>query len=193
MGRRIGLFGGTFDPPHTGHLGAAVAAKHSFRLDEVLLVVANDPWQKSGHQRLSAAHHRLAMVRLLVKDFDAIEASDLEICRGGPSYTIETVNELLAHGDEVTLIVGADVAMGMCTWERYDELRELVEVAVVDRPGYAPPELPGWRFQRVETESFDISSSRVRDRIGDGSSTQAIVPAAVRNYIDCHQLDWTEN
>ena len=133
------------------------------------------------------------MVRLLVKDFDAIEASDLEICRGGPSYTIETVNELLAHGDEVTLIVGADVAMGMCTWERYDELRELVEVAVVDRPGYAPPELPGWRFQRVETESLDISSSRVRDRIGDGSSTQATVPVAVRDYIDCHHLEWTEN
>ena len=191
MGQRIGLFGGSFDPPHIGHLLAAVAVQSALRLDRVILVVANDPWQKSTQRHITDSHHRLAMVRLLVEEFEGIEVSDLEISRGGPSYTIETVNELRDRGDEVSLVVGADAAAGLDTWERSDELRELVEVAVLDRPGYPWPELTGWRLQRVKAESLNISSSGVRHLVGDGTSTHDSVPAAIRSYIDRHGLEWS--
>ena len=196
MGQRIGLFGGTFDPPHMGHLRAALAAQRAFLLHRLLFVVANDPWQKSTERSLTEACHRLAMVRMLVEGVEGVEASDLEILRGGPSYTIETVNELRDQGNEVILVVGADTAAGLDTWERASELRELVEVAVVDRPGCVLPELKGWRFQRVVTESPNISSSGVRDLVGDQSSTRDSVPAAISDYIlsqDLYQLDWSEN
>ena len=133
MGQRIGLFGGTFDPPHTGHLAGAVAARSALGLDRVIFVVANEPWQKSNQRSVTKAHHRLAMVRLLVEGVDGIEVSDLEISRGGPSYTIDTVKELRDGDHEVILVVGADAAAGLDSWDRSDELRELVEVAVVDR------------------------------------------------------------
>ena len=113
MGRRIGLFGGTFDPPHMGHLAAALAAKEALGLDEVLFVVANDPWQKSGQRPITEARHRLAMTELLVEDADGIEASDAEILRGGESYMIDTVSDMRQRGHEITLIVGADVADGL--------------------------------------------------------------------------------
>jgi nicotinate-nucleotide adenylyltransferase len=191
MGQRIGLFGGTFDPPHTGHLAGAVAARSDLRLDRVILVVANNPWQKSNQRPVTEAHHRLAMVRLLVEGFDGIEASDLEISRGGPSYTIDTVNELQDRGDEVLLIVGADAAAGLDSWDRSDELRECVEVAVVDRPGYLFPELNGWRLNRVKAESVDVSSSGVRDLVSAGASAHDSIPSTIRNYIDLHRLDWS--
>jgi len=196
MSQRIGLFGGTFDPPHMGHLEAALAAKRAFLLHRLLFVVANDPWQKSTERTLTEASHRLAMVRMLVEGVEGVEVSDLEILRGGPSYTIETVNELRDQGDEVILVVGADTAAGLDMWERASELRELVEVAVVDRPGCVLPELKGWRFQRVVTESPDISSSGVRALVGDRSSTHHSVPAAISDYIlrqDLYQHGCSEN
>lgn len=190
MGRQIGLFGGTFDPPHEGHLAAANGAKEALELDRVLFVVANDPWQKSGHRRVTEARHRLAMTKLLVQGIDGIEVSDVEILRGGESYTIDTVTDLLCEGHEVTLIVGADVVHGIETWERSDELQKLVRVAVIDRPGYDPPTLDGWLMQRVDVGSQDISSSEVRDRIDEGAPINYLLPAAVRRYIDQHQLAW---
>ncbi|HAF69498.1 MAG TPA: nicotinate (nicotinamide) nucleotide adenylyltransferase [Acidimicrobiaceae bacterium] len=190
MGRRIGLFGGTFDPPHEGHLAAASAAKEVLGLDEVLLVVANDPWQKSSHRSITEARHRLAMTKLLVEEVEGIEVSDVEILRGGESYTIDTVTDMCRQGHEVTLIVGADVVEGIETWERSDELRELVHLAVIDRPGYNPPTLEGWFMERVFVNSKDISSSEVRDQIGEGTSMGYGLPLVVRRYIDQHQLAW---
>jgi len=190
MGRRIGLFGGTFDPPHSGHLAAASGAKEALDLDEVLFVVANDPWQKSSRRRVAEAQHRLAMTKLLVEGIEGIEVSDVEILRGGESYTIDTVTELRCQGHEVTLIVGADVVAGIETWERSDELRKLVRVAVIDRPGYNPPALEGWLMLRVAVDSEDISSSEVRDQIAEGVPIDYVLPASVRRYIDQYQLAW---
>ena len=190
MGRRIGLFGGTFDPPHMGHLAAAVSAKKALDLDEVLLVVANDPWQKSGQRPITDAQHRLAMTELLVENEDGIEASDAEIVRGGESYMIDTVNDMRRQGHEITLIVGADVAHGLETWERSDQLRQLVRVAVVDRPGYVSSTLDGWLMERVAVEPKEISSSKLRDQMGEGVSIYDSLSASVRGYIDDHQLAW---
>ena len=137
-GGRIGVFGGTFDPPHIGHLAVAVEVRHALALDRVLMVVANDPWQKRGARVLTPAADRLEMVRAAVEDLDGIEADDREIRRGGPSYTVDTVEELLGEQPqaEVFVVVGADAAAGLRTWERADELAALVTVVVVRRPGF---------------------------------------------------------
>ncbi|MFL2985919.1 MAG: nicotinate (nicotinamide) nucleotide adenylyltransferase [Candidatus Poriferisodalaceae bacterium] len=190
MGRRIGLFGGTFDPPHMGHLAAAVSAKKALDLDEVLLVVANDPWQKSGQRPITDAQHRLAMTELLVENEDGIEASDAEIVRGGESYMIDTVNDMCRQGHEITLIVGADVAAGLETWERSDQLRQLVRLAVVDRPGYVLSSLDGWLMERVAAQPKEISSSELREQMSEGVSIYDSLSASVRGYIDDHQLAW---
>ena len=109
-GRKIGVFGGTFDPPHIGHLVAAVDAKEALGLDVVLMVVADVPWQKVDSRRVTPSHHRLAMTVAAVGDREGIEASDIEIGRGGPTYTVDTLAELLVaevdrrvklHGDQL--------------------------------------------------------------------------------------------
>ena len=114
-GGRIGVFGGTFDPPHIGHLAVAVEVRHALALDRVLMVVANDPWQKRGARVLTPAADRLEMVRAAAQDLDGVEADDREIRRGGPSYTVDTVEELLGEqpGAELFVVVGADAAAGL--------------------------------------------------------------------------------
>ena len=180
MGQRIGLFGGTFDPPHSGHLAAALAARDALELDRILLVVANEPWQKLDKRNLTAAHHRLAMTELLVKNIDGIEASDMEIARGGLSYTIDTVLQLQDVGHEVVLVLGADAAGGLNSWERAEELSRLVRV----------PKLDNWSIDKISAASLDVSSSQVRSLMSEGTSTAGSIPSAVKGYIDFHQLEW---
>src|SRR5882672_3087638 len=97
MGERLGIFGGTFDPPHVGHLVLAVNARYALHLDRLLLMVAHDPWQKSQTRALSSAADRLAMVEAAVADVDGLEASALEIERGGTSFTADTLATLRAE------------------------------------------------------------------------------------------------
>src|SRR5580692_3314064 len=134
-GPRIGIFGGTFDPVHVGHLVAAAWAREAFELDRVLLVVANVPWQKAGTRTVSAAEDRFLMVQAAVAGVPGLEVSRVEIDRGGPSYTADTVHELMATtpGVRPYVIVGADVAGELGTWQRVAELREVVTLVVVDR------------------------------------------------------------
>ena len=98
MGRRVGILGGTFDPPHIGHLGMAVEVRDALALDVVLLVVAHEPWQKVGTRRVSPSADRLALVEAAVADLEGLEASDVEIRHGGPSYTADTLATLAAGG-----------------------------------------------------------------------------------------------
>jgi nicotinate-nucleotide adenylyltransferase len=180
-GERLGIFGGTFDPPHVGHLVAAVNVRHALGLDRVLLTVANVPWQKLGSRRLSPAPDRLAMVTAAVEDVDGLEASEIELVRGGESFTIDTVNQLLDEDPTRVLhvIVGQDAAAGMPTWDRIDELRARAELVVVERPG-AMVELPeGWRFRRVEVPRLEVSSTDLRARVNDGRPLDYLVPPSV--------------
>ena len=103
---------------------------------------------------------------------------------------IDTVNDMRRQGHEITLIVGADVAHGLETWERSDQLRQLVRVAVVDRPGYVSSTPDGWLMERVAVEPKEISSSKLRDQMGEGVSIYDSLSASVRSYIDDHQLEW---
>jgi nicotinate-nucleotide adenylyltransferase len=169
--RRIGVFGGTFDPPHIGHLVVAVNVAHALELDTVLLVVANVPWQKVGSRMISPAEDRFALVEAAVHGHPGLEASRLEIDRGGESYTADTLATLAEAepGAELFCILGADAAAGLCSWERVAEIRNLATVVVVGRPGAAPPEpLPGWRWVSVECPHLEVSSTDLRARFADG-------------------------
>src|SRR5690606_31721909 len=130
--QRIGVFGGTFDPPHVGHLVAAVNAGHEARLDRVLLVVANEPWQKVGDRAITPAADRLAMVEAAVAGVDRLEACDVEIVRGGPSYTVDTLVAIQdRHPDaELFLVLGSDAVAGLPTWEHTERLKELAAIIV---------------------------------------------------------------
>jgi len=181
---RIGIFGGTFDPVHIGHLVAAIEARRALSLDRVLLVVANEPWQKAGIRTLTPAEGRFAVVAAAVEGVEGLEASRLEIERGGPSYTVDTVRDLQhAHpGAELFLVVGADVAGELGTWRRVGDLRGAVTLAVVDRGGVAQgPGPEGWRVEHLRIPALEISSSDLRRRLAEGRSVEFLIPeAAIR-------------
>jgi nicotinate-nucleotide adenylyltransferase len=182
---RVGIFGGTFDPPHVGHLVTALNVKHELGLDRLLLVVAHRPWQKVGSRSITAARHRHGMVRAAVEHLDGLEASSIEMDRGGNSYTIDTLHELQAlSDDELFVIVGSDTAAGLDTWHRADELKALAEIAVVARPGSEGLAAPaGWRSQIVTVPQFGISSSDVRGRVRDGRPLTYLLTVPVVSYI----------
>ena len=106
------------------------------------------------------------------------------------SYTIDTVKQLQEAGHEVVLIMGADAAAGIDSWERATELSRLTRIAVVDRPGYAMPELANWSVDKIPAQSISVSSSQVRSSMSEGSPATDNIPSAVRRYIDLHHLEW---
>lgn len=182
---RLGVFGGTFDPIHVGHLVTAVNVRHSLALDRVLFVVANDPWQKAGTV-VTSATDRLAMVRAAVQDVPGLEASDIEIRRGDQSFTADTLRELrsLDPGVELHLVLGSDAAGGLPTWERSEELRELATLVVVTRPGaeqVSPPD--GWSYRRLEVPRLEVSSTDLRARFADGRPLDYLVTGPVQRLI----------
>ncbi len=183
--RKIGLFGGTFDPPHVGHLVTAVNVRHALQLDVMVLMVANVPWQKQGSRAITPADDRMAMVQAAVADVDGIEAGDVEIRRGGVSYTADTLAALAEQHPDADLytVVGDDAAAGITTWERYDEVVARSTLVVVDRPG-APVELseqfPG---VRVEVPRLEVSSTDLRARVSDGRPLDYLVTEPVLQII----------
>jgi nicotinate-nucleotide adenylyltransferase len=181
---RLGLLGGTFDPPHNGHVAAARAVTAQLELDRLLLVVANDPWQKSGQRLVTPAADRFALTEVLAGEVPGAEASRLEIDRGGPSYSVDTAEEVLAEAGgrptDLFLVIGADLVPELGSWHRSEDLRQLVTLAVVSRPtGPAPAIPPGWRAVRVDGPQVAVSSSEVRALLGEGRSVAGLVPDAV--------------
>lgn len=179
---RLGIFGGTFDPPHIGHLVTSVNVRHELRLDRVLLVVNNVPWQKVSSRSISAVQDRLAMVEAAVAGVEGLEASRIEIDAGGLSYTADTLAALRVEAPqrELFLILGADAAAGLPTWERVEEVRDQATIVAVARPGVpevAP--LPGWRWERVEVPRLDVSSTDLRARARDGRPLDYLVAREV--------------
>lgn len=189
---RIGIFGGTFDPIHVGHLAAAINAKDGARLDKVLMVVANIPWQKEGLRKVQPASERLALVKAAVSGVGGLEASDVEISRGGESYTIDTVLEIQRRysKDDLFLIIGADVASELDTWERVDDLADLVTLVIVNRPGSMRPANLGerWNYLEVEVPSLDISSTDLRARAIEGRPLDYLIPLPAIRYIREHKM-----
>lgn len=187
---RLGLFGGTFDPPHVGHLVTAVNVLHELDLDLVVLMVANVPWQKQGLRQITAALHRLAMVDAAVADVPGLIPGRIEIDRGGHSYTADTLEALAAQypGAELFTIVGDDAAAGLRSWARYTEVVELSSLVVVDRPG-DPVDLPDdVAWIRVEVPRLDVSSTDLRARFVDGRPLDYLVTEPVLDVIEERKL-----
>lgn len=188
---RLGVFGGTFDPPHVGHLVAAVNVAHQLELSQVLFVVANVPWQKADQRDIAPSTDRLAMVELAVADRQVLEASSLEIERGGDSVTADTLEELRAvhPGTRPVVILGSDAAAGLDTWRRAHDLQRLAEFALVDRPGSTGRRPPaGFTYTLVPCPLMDVSSTDIRERVGQQLPIDYLVPDAVRDYVLSHGL-----
>ena len=177
------MLGGTFDPVHVAHIAAAAEARDSLHLDRVLFVVANVPWQKRDRP-VTSAEDRFAMVTAALEGIDALEASRVELDRGGESYTADTLTELVAlwPGAELVLLIGADVAAELHTWKRVDEVRRLATLGVWRRQGVDIPDLgPGWRVTPVDLPCLELSSTELRARAVAGHPLDGLVPVpAVR-------------
>lgn len=193
---RIGIFGGTFDPLHNGHLMIALEVRHALALDRMLLVVANDPWQKDGNA-VTPATVRFEIVERAVADLngrvgaEVLEASDLELRRGGETYTADTLEQLIAARPdaEIFLLVGSDAAAGLDTWKRPETVRDLAHTVVVERGGREggrPPE--GWPHTVVPVPAMEVSSSDLRDRFATGRPVTALVPPTVPGDVERHGL-----
>lgn len=179
MGERIGILGGTFDPIHVAHLALAVQARHQLGLDRVLLVVANVPWQKAAERHVSDAEDRYAMVAAAVAGHPGLEASRIEIDRGGDSYTVDTLRQLAAPGRELFLVIGSDLVGGLTTWKHWEELPGLCTLAVAYRPTeheQGEP-LPGWPTVAVRLPALELSSTELRAMVAEGRPVDFLVPA----------------
>ena len=189
--KKIGLFGGSFDPVHSAHVALAQVALTQLQLDAVRWVPAGQPWQKA--RALASPAHRAAMVQLAIADEPRFTLERCELNRVGPSYTLDTVRELRAAtpGARWFLIIGQDQYAGLHSWRDWQALLQLVTLAVAMRPG-APtrvsPEVERLAHEPVALPMMDISSTDIRQRVACGQAVAGLVPAAVARYIDQHHL-----
>lgn len=191
--QRLGLLGGTFDPPHRGHLAAAIAVREALGLDRVDLLVANDPWQKSGERQVTPVAVRLQMVQALVDGIEGIGVDDREVRRGGPTYTVETLEELALEqpGMDVFLIVGQDTADRIHTWHRHEDLLALSTLVIVNRDEnsqHVPTALADARVQFVTMPLVDVSSTSVRAAVAEGADVSTMTSPAVAALVRANGL-----
>ena len=190
---RLGIFGGTFNPPHVAHLLCASEARWQLRLARVLLVPTGVPPHKEMPQE-PGIEHRLEMCKLAAAGHeDWLEVSDIEARREGPSYTVDTLAAINASrpGDELTFIVGGDMAWSLPTWREPERILELARVAVAERAGARREEirerLAGLRgsgkIDYIEVPRMDVSSAALRQRVRAGRPITYLVPEAVDEYI----------
>ena len=205
------MLGGTFDPIHYGHLDAASAARRALHLDEVLLIPLHDPPHRPIDPQTSP-FHRFALVCLAINDLAGFRASDAELRRAGPSYTVETLTALHADGwpaSQLFFILGADAFAEIATWYAYPAVLDAANFVVIERPGTSiqaafakVPELRtraraagehgrdsgGTGIFVVETRTRDVSSTTIRERLAAGRSIDDLVPPAVARHILAHHI-----
>lgn len=195
----VGIFGGTFDPIHLGHLALANGVLHQVGLDRVLFLPNRQPPHKNG-VRVTPAEHRAAMVRLAIADNPRFGYSDLELRRVGASYTIDTVRELQAIYPDwrMAFLVGMDSLLDITSWREYQALLGLIDLVVVNRPGFPAekgeamlaelgPELSG-RIRMVQIPGVAVASRELRRLAGEGYPLRYLVPDAVERYLLEHRL-----
>ena len=181
---RIGILGGSFNPPHIGHLILAEKVRQKLKLDKVIFVPAYIPPLKK-EKDLLGAEDRLHMVELAVRDNSYFEVSRLEIERGGVSYTVDTLKafkEILGKDAELFFIAGSDVITNLNRWKKIDEILRLAKFVIVIRKGFKTTSLPK-AVEKIEMETIDVSSSQIREHVRRGESVRYLVPEAVRKLI----------
>ena len=185
-----GILGGTFDPPHLAHLFAGEAAYRDLNLEVVTFIPAGAPWQKAG-QYVTGAEDRWQMVQLAVAAADYFEADDREVRRDGWTYTADTL-ESFDPDDEITLVLGADAAKGIKSWQRSEDILKRVRVAVIPRPKVDRNDvdwvLRGHRYEWLDTPELVLSGTVLRERAATGRSLRFLVPDSVWEYIQEHGL-----
>jgi nicotinate-nucleotide adenylyltransferase len=183
---KLGIMGGTFDPPHLGHLVLAEAARQQIGLGTVLFMPAGDPWRKAD-RLVTAAHHRIEMTRLAVADNSSFEVDDREVRREGPTYTADTLRDLRAQTADAELyfLTGEDALADLSAWKSPEVIIEHAIFAVAPRLGSRPPAglVPQERIVRIDMPYIDISSTRLREMAGRGCSLRYLVPESVERYI----------
>ncbi len=183
-----GILGGTFDPIHIAHLHAGETALFQANLDRVLFMPAGKPWQK-GDRPVSSAEDRMAMVRLAVDGVEGFELDDREVRREGASYTIDTLSSF-PDAEELSLILGADAALGIETWHRWEEILDRASILVVPRPGTDPRDvqsvLPDALF--LDMAVLEVSGTEIREMVELGEPFRFLVAPAVFEYIEAHGL-----
>jgi len=192
--RRVGVMGGTFDPIHHGHLVAASEVQSWFGLDEVVFVPTGEPWQKSGRE-VTSREHRYLMTVIATASNPRFTVSRVDIDRGGPTYTIDTLRDLTATMPDTDLffITGADALAEIFTWRDAAELWSLAHFVGCTRPGYEMDTttldgIPPDRLTILEIPALTISSTDCRNRTAAGEPVWYLVPDGVVQYIAKHQL-----
>ena len=195
---KIGILGGTFDPIHTGHILSAQAVYEQLELEKVVFIPAYVPPHKIG-QNFAPAEHRYAMTRLAIAPYPYFQVSDMELRRSGVSYTVDTMKEIkAAHPQsELYFIIGADSVPLLYTWNRIEELFQLVTFVVAYRPGYSNViqtackqmgNIVRERMILLPTPEYPVSSTEIRQKIRNNESLKNLVPPAVEDYIRQHHL-----
>ncbi len=181
---RIGILGGTFDPPHYGHLTIAETAIRKLKLKEVIFVPAKTPPHKS-EEEISSRRDRLAMLKLAVAGKERILISEIEFERQGPSYTVDTLTELQREypDDEFYFLIGADNISEMESWHLPERIFEMVNVVAAGRPGFPAAGRFADMIESFEMKPVSISSTMIREKVRSGQSISELLPAAVEEYI----------
>jgi nicotinate-nucleotide adenylyltransferase len=191
--KRIGVFGGAFDPPHVAHHTLARAAIDQFKLETLHIVPTGSAWHKT--RTLSAAHHRVAMAQLAFADLAQAFIDTREIERSGVSYTLDTLQELRKEQPQAQLylFIGQDQAQSFECWHRWQDILEIAQLVVAQRPSESP-DAGQWQnggllnVQRLAMPALQVSATHVRQCIAQGQSTDAYLLPQVRRYIDQHRL-----
>lgn len=196
---KLGIMGGTFDPPHMAHLVIAETARVGLRLDRVIFVPAGDPWMKSAHT-VTCAGKRVEMVGLAIDSNPSFSLSLIEVNRSGPTYTVDTIEQLageIGQNAELFLLLGWDSVAELPSWKAPYRLSKMVRIVAFPRPGAAKPDpaelekaMPGSgeRIIYMDEPYLSISSTCIRQRVKEGKSVRYLVPDAVALYIVEHKL-----
>ena len=196
---RVGILGGTFDPVHLGHLIVAEEARVRLELDRVIFIPTGHPWLKQ-HQPVASGADRLRMVELAIVSNSAFQVSSNELDRSGPTYTVETLQELTKElGSDAVLhfIMGMDTLEQFARWKEPEKLLNLCHLAIVNRPGHQGVDVndlvkrypqAGTRLTLLSVPRIEISSTEIRQRVAEGISIRYLVPDAVEGYIGQYKL-----
>lgn len=193
--RRIGIFGGAFDPPHAAHLALVNAALADLQLDELRVIPTGNAWHKA--RPLSPAQHRLAMAQLAFGSVPRVLVDERETHRAGPSYTIDTLRELKEQwpDSELFVFLGEDQARALPTWRDWQQILQLAIIYVADRgdwnrnkPRFVAPKVYETRFKHLKMPHMPVSATEIRTRIAMHQSLGHLVPESVARYIATHHL-----